>query len=475
MRTLLVTPFPPYRDGIATYATQELRRLRADGAEVDVLSPVPSAARWHLPLGGPSAMVPLARRAAAYDRTLIQFGPELLFGRCRSAAERVAVWSGLAVLAARNPVELRIHEIEYGPLEQHPIERRLARLALGRARRVTVHTEAERAALNRLVGLGQRIDVIEHGRDFRPAVVRSRDVARAELGLSADHCLFVAIGFLQHHKGFDRAVDAVDRLNGLDVELHIVGSARVDHPDITGYVDRLRARCAEVASATLHDRFVSDVEFDLWLQAADAVVLPYREIWSSGVVERARLFETQIVASDLPQLRDQAPAGTIFFSDVDELTVALEKLRSATGRPIELAAEDATEDATDPPAGDRGGGSWIVEADHPDRASIQSQIAARARSTEIAGVATGGHRLGDRRPVDALLALGHLHRPEPNSARPGVAPVKRLIERLIAWRIDPLAMRLEELQRATIQAVAQLDGTGREDATPTHNERTPSS
>ena len=58
-----------------------------------------------------------------------------------------------------------------------------------------------------------------------------------------------------------------------------------------------------------------------------------------------------------------------------------------------------------------------------------------------------------------MLALGPLHRPTPTSARPGVAPVKRLIDRLIGWQIDPLASRIEDLQRATVEAVALLDQT----------------
>ncbi|MGI9596882.1 MAG: hypothetical protein ACR2QK_12020, partial [Acidimicrobiales bacterium] len=278
MRTLMVTPFAPYRDGIATYAVQELRRLRHSGhrrdrrasgidlrsadeaarpAEqptgpelvdpsivaaiaatmspgpgpdsssgpssgspsspssgsapglqgrsdtVDVLSPLPSAARWHLQLGGPKGMLRLARKVSSYDRTIIQFGPEMLFGGCGSPARRVAVWTGLAAVAKRTSLDLRIHEIEYGPLEQNPLERKAARLALDQADRVTVHTEAERDRLDELLGLGRRIEIVDHGRDFVATVERTPAEARRELGLDLDRFLFVSIGFLQHHKGFD--------------------------------------------------------------------------------------------------------------------------------------------------------------------------------------------------------------------------------------------------------------------------------
>ena len=459
----MVTPFAPYRDGIATYAVQELRELRTSGhprADVDVLSPLPSAARWHLRLGGPRAMMRLAAKAKSYDKTIIHFAPDMLFGGCGSAAHRVAVWAALAGLARSTSLDLRIHEIEYGPLEHNPLERRAAKLAFDLADRVTVHTPAERDRLDELLGIGDRLEVIDHGRDFRAAVVTSPAEARAELGLPRDRFLFVAIGFLQHHKGFDLAVDAIQRLPATNAELHIVGSARVDEPEIIDYVDHLARRCAAVPAATLHQRFVSDVEFDLWLQAADAVVLPYREIWSSGVVERARLFETPILASDLPQLRDQAPPGTVFFSDVDELSIAMEKLSAATDRSSEAVGDepDGEQNREHTSAADStAGAGWRVDRERPDRNELQAQIVARAREDQLASAVLGPGSAIERRPVDPLLALGHLHRPQPTSARPGVAPVKRVIERLIGWQIEPVAKRVEDLQRAAIDAVTQLD------------------
>ncbi len=457
MKTLMVTPFAPYRDGIATYALQELRRLRADGEVVDVLSPLPSAARWHLRLGGPTGMVQLGNKAAAYERTVLQFGPELLFGSCRSAGHRVAVWTALAAMTRRTALDIRIHEIEYGPLEQNRFERRAARLALDQADRVTVHTEAERVMLNEALGLGRRIEIVEHGRDFQPAVVIDKKRARAELGLPADQVVFLSIGFLQRHKGFDIAVQAMDSVQSAAAHLHVVGSARVDHPEISNYVDELTMACARQEKATLHRRFVSDVEFDQWLQAADAVVLPYREIWSSGVIERARLFRTPIVASDLAPLRDQAPEGTAFITDSGELAAELESMAREIWRENEgLGGGHPSADAQ---AEDDGLDlrSWDIDLEEPDRDAVQAQVSSRARAAEIATVGDAANGRGGRRPVDPLLALGQLHRPQPNSARPGVAPVKRLIDRLIGWQVDPLADRLEDLQRATVEAVAHLD------------------
>lgn len=477
MSVLLVTPFAPYRDGIATYAVQELRRLRADGHEVEVLSPVPSAAHHHLPFGGVRGAALLVKRASRYERVIIQFGPELLFGRCRAATERVAVWTSLAAMARTTRLDLRLHEVEYGPLEQNPAERRAARLALRWADRVTVHTEPERARLAELLGsVTNRIEVIEHGVNFVSAITCTGPEAKAELGLPADEFVFLSIGFLQHHKGFDRAVEAFSLAGLPRSSLHIVGSGRVDHPDIGRYVSSLERICARTPGVELHNRYVSDDQFDLWLTAADAVVLPYREIWSSGVVERARLFDKPVIASDLEQLRHQLAlgrGGTWFAAaDVGELAVAMEKVWSGAGYGH---TDDGGSASTSSSSASNETGVerverrrtvrplWDVDDAAPDRGAIQAQITARARTSQngdqevLVAAPTVDRPSGGERPSAGLQSLGPLVIPEPVSARPGVTPVKQTVRRLTGWQLDPMTQRLAALQQATVHAVIEME------------------
>ena len=75
----MVSPYPPARDGIAAYAVQAVARLRAEGHDVEVLSPGPSAAHHHLDLTGARGALALARRARRYDRVIVQFHPDVFF------------------------------------------------------------------------------------------------------------------------------------------------------------------------------------------------------------------------------------------------------------------------------------------------------------------------------------------------------------------------------------------------------------
>ena len=461
---LMVTPYPPYRDGIGAYAVQEVRRLRAEGVAVEVLSPLPSAAHHHLALGNLRGVLALGKRARRYQSTMIQFSPEMFFGACRGPLERVAVWGGLAALAKVTELEIRLHEIEFGPLARNPAERFAAARALRAAAVVSVHTEPEIDRLSRALSLpASAVTLVEHGRNFVQAAMESRSEARAELGLRTDRHQFLAIGFLQEHKGFDRAADAF-RAAGLagSAELHIVGSVRVNHPDLTAYARSLDRLCQSVPGVTLHQRYVSDAAFDRWILAADTVVLPYREIWSSSVLERAKLLDRPIVAADVGGLRDQAPEGTLLFDDDQSLVQCLKERVAAAPPAIDSPDADAATIVSGSGEPGTAGGRWTVDPDRPDRRAVEAQLRARARARTNPVGSSSAFRAGSGRarhqdPLAPLLAVEPLERPEPVSARPGVSEVKRLLRRLINWELEPVVLRLDELRTATTEAVARID------------------
>ncbi|MEL7155822.1 MAG: hypothetical protein AAFN30_04400 [Actinomycetota bacterium] len=460
MTLLMVTPYPPYRDGIGTYAVQEVRRLRAEGRAVEVLSPLPSAAHHHLALGTLRGVLALVKRARHYETTMVQFSPEMFFGSCRGSLERVAVWLGLEALARVTELEIRQHEIEWGPLRRNPAERLAAARALRAAATVSVHTQGEVDRLVAAIGIDPaRVTLVDHGRHFETTTTETQAEARAELGLHPRRHQFLAIGFLQEHKGFDRAAEAF-RAAGLggQAELHIVGSVRVNHPDLLAHARALERLAATIPGVEVHQRYVSDEEFDRWILAADTVVLPYREIWSSSVLERAKLLDRAIVAADVGGLGDQAPTGTLLFDDAESLAQCL-KERAATTSVEHDEVEPATIGDDTTASGESAG--WRVDPDGADRASIEAQIRRRARAT--------GGRTGARGPSDALapmLALAPLQRPEPVSARRGVTEVKQVLRRLVDWELEPLARQVDRLQRASTEAVARLDRSMGELANP---------
>jgi multidrug transporter EmrE-like cation transporter len=79
------------------------------------------------------------------------------------------------------------------------------------------------------------------------------------------------------------------------------------------------------------ERFLADEEFDLWVSAADWVVLPYRRSWSSGVLARAQALGRPAIVTDVGGLAEQAGDGDIVVRDDEELAEAMRTAAGAVG------------------------------------------------------------------------------------------------------------------------------------------------
>ena len=450
-RILMVAPYPPLRDGIAAYAVQEARRLLAEGHDVEVLSPGPSAAHHHLDLRGPRGALALAKRVRGYDRLLVQFHPDLFYEIPSSAGASAATSAalGLAFRWART-TEVRVHEVDY-TIGRAPAPVGPAAVAMWRgADRIVVHTDAERQAfLDAFRVDPEKVDVAVHGGSFVRRTRLDRAGARARLGLPLDAFVFLAIGFIQPHKGFDRAIAAFGALGAAGLRppsarLEVVGSVRVEEPAYVSHLERLEAMARATPGVTVHPAYVSDELFDVWLVAAYVVVLPYRRIWSSGVLERAALYGRPVIATRVGGLADQAPPGTVLVDDDDALVAALR-------------------DALAPAAGADDGRSDRPWPTTPlDRERIQAEVRARAASHRGAFVRGDGGPVTARSVASAVAASAPLRRlaplvpPPPVSARPGASALKRVVRRLTAWQLDPITAHVNALQRALVEVADGL-------------------
>ena len=186
MRILMVSPYPPARDGLANYAVQEVKRLRADGHDVEVLSPGPSAAHHHLDLVGVRGALALARRVRGYDRVIVQYHPNIFFGDRPTPAERSRTYAALAVaFRAAHHVEVRVHEYPHAGAETRG-EATAARQMWAAVDRISVHTERERGEFATAFGIAPaRISIEDHGANFEKRTNLDKVHARARLGVLA--------------------------------------------------------------------------------------------------------------------------------------------------------------------------------------------------------------------------------------------------------------------------------------------------
>jgi glycosyltransferase involved in cell wall biosynthesis len=212
----------------------------------------------------------------------------------------------------------------------HPELDRSLRAALGRmADRIHVHSMTALRDLSDEIGfpLGKAI-VLPHG-NYRPihdpcACDRTR--ARASRGWRDDQTVILLFGRLDAYKG---GADLLDAFAAASAELRLVIAGKQIEP-----LDQKMAQLAPEVRAriTLIGSFVPEADVGSLVAAADAVVLPYRTIMTSGTLMLALSLGRLVIAPDLPAITgvvtDGKEALIYPHAPKDGLRLALERLVS---------------------------------------------------------------------------------------------------------------------------------------------------
>jgi glycosyltransferase involved in cell wall biosynthesis len=333
-RIAMLSPFPPEPDGIARYAEQLSAYLRERGRDV---KRVGLRGRG----GGDVLVDPYATggllRALNPTRgrevVVHWFSTYYVEGRLPG---RVGRWVALGILLRLRQATVLFHEPDD---ERHSGARGIRRAGLlleERARafawsapfRPAFHTDWERDRFERRFAGGRRSPsrVVAHGAGFRAATSADTSAARTRLGLPDSAPLFLCIGFLSERKGFDRAIAAFTDAAPADAVMYVVGAPVSGDARSARYVDRLRSLARADARVRLVVDYVDDATFDLWLSAADVLLVPYEAAASSGVVPRAHLFDTRVVSTRVGGLVEQLQPDDVAVGDDHELREAIARL-----------------------------------------------------------------------------------------------------------------------------------------------------
>jgi glycosyltransferase involved in cell wall biosynthesis len=330
MRILVVAPYPPRACGIGEYARGQVDRLRGEGHEVTVLSPPDGDGDLRVPFTSGRPFFRAARIRDRYERIVVHFQPALYF-RSRNPVAKVLASLGLLWLCLRaRQAEVLVHEADRP--RRWRIDEALLIAAFRAAPLLVFHTEIERRSFERWYRVHAPVRLEKHTGGIAVHASLSRAEARRRLGVGMQETLFVCPGFLHPDKGFERAVDAFARVGG--GRLVIVGSVRDETPVNRAYAGGLRGLVAGTPGTELIDRFVPPEDFDAWIAAADAVVLPYRRSWSSGALARAQVLGTPAVVTAVGGLEEQAGGGDIVVRSDEELEAALARLAAPRKRRV---------------------------------------------------------------------------------------------------------------------------------------------
>jgi glycosyltransferase involved in cell wall biosynthesis len=198
---------------------------------------------------------------------------------------------------------------------------------------IFAHTENMRHEL--IVDFGvkpARVTTIPFGiNNAVPDTSLTAEDAKERLGLSKNERAILFFGRITPYKGLDSLMSAfrqVDARSGDHYRLIIAG--RPDRCD-----EYWSAILSEIAEAGHKDRillnadFVPDSDVEVYFKAADLLVLPYRDIYQSGVIFLGQSFGLPVLATDVGSLKDEIDEGRTGFvckpEDTADLAATIEK------------------------------------------------------------------------------------------------------------------------------------------------------
>jgi D-inositol-3-phosphate glycosyltransferase len=146
-----------------------------------------------------------------------------------------------------------------------------------------------------------KLALIPHGH-FRnlPNPNLGYNQARKLLGIEAGQKIILFFGQIKKVKGLDVLIKALAHCPE-DIKLCIAGKPWKD--DFQKYEDLITAMQLE-DRVIKKIKYITDEERELLFKTADLIVIPYREIFQSGVLLMAMSYDKLVVASDLPANRE---------------------------------------------------------------------------------------------------------------------------------------------------------------------------
>jgi len=183
--------------------------------------------------------------------------------------------------------------------------------------RIFVHTKKMKDELLDDFGVRERaVTVIRHpinnafpDTDLTPAAAKRR------LGLRESEKTILFFGRIKPYKGLEHLLPAFQQLVITDAgyRLIIAGELQKGNEKYLEEIRRSITRELDRGQIMLNIKFIPDEEMEVYFKAADVLVLPYNEIFQSGVLFLGYNFGLPVIATDVGSFREEIVHGKTGF------------------------------------------------------------------------------------------------------------------------------------------------------------------
>lgn len=189
--------------------------------------------------------------------------------------------------------------------------------------KLIVHCPSAKMEVEKIYGMHSSIVIIPHGNyigQYKNTMTDSQ--ARYELKLNTEDIIFLYFGQIRPYKGVLELIDTFKKLKCKEAKLLIVGKPLNDEI------------ATEVLNSSKDDdriknilEFVPDDDIQIYMNAADIVVLPYKNLLTSGAAMLAMSFGKPIIAPNVKCIADTLDdEGSFLYSKEDGLPSTIQNV-----------------------------------------------------------------------------------------------------------------------------------------------------
>ncbi|HYK03484.1 MAG TPA: glycosyltransferase family 4 protein [Thermoanaerobaculia bacterium] len=255
---------------------------------------------------------------------LVDSRPDVLhLHNVHTAASSVLRYLGMLVRARLTRVRIvwTVHDLRRHDNPRPLRDALITAVTLRLAHALILHCDEGRRELGRFA---KKAITIPHGRYTDHYENRvTRDDARRTLGVPDGAFVFLLFGWIRRYKGVEQLLDAFERLGG-NAHLVLAGSV----PDFS-LLHELQRRTSGNTRITFAPGAVPDERVQLYMNACDAVVLPYRHGFTSGAAILAMSFAKPCIAVRRGCIGGMLDEGGAFLYEGDALLDAMQRATSA--------------------------------------------------------------------------------------------------------------------------------------------------
>jgi len=197
---------------------------------------------------------------------------------------------------------------------------------------IFVHTEKMKQELiDDFAGRAELTTVIPFGiNNAVPNTQLTTGEARERLGIGNREKTLLFFGHIAPYKGLEYLVSAFQQVANQRDDCRLIIAGRPKNCE--AYWNTIRLAIEEdlkTSRILLRQEFIPDEDTELYMKAADVLILPYRHIYQSGVLFLGYSFGLPIIAADVGSLADDVVEGRTGFvfraEDSDDLAKTIDR------------------------------------------------------------------------------------------------------------------------------------------------------